>query len=486
LNIETQINENHQAVIKVAVPKEKLERKKRQAARKLSRNISIPGFRPGKAPYHMVARYVGEAKIVEEAIDALLDEIYPQAIEESGIEPFGPGRVETLSLEGDPKFEFLVPLTPEVQLGDYRSIRKPFELPGIDDDQVNQFIQSIRERHADREPADRPAAIGDLVEVHIVAEFVEDEDDEQADGDEKKYLDDELPFIIRDPQHDHWPFDGFTQHLIGLKKGDEKTLTYTYPPDHEIEKLQGKTVTFELAVIQVYSLNLPEMDNALAKEIAGVDTVDEMQKSIREYLELESETSYKDEYLDEIVDEILQTAEVKYPPDIVEEEIELLIERLKARLASQGLDFDTYLKTREIDEEEVKEEFRPLAEDRVKRSLVLLEIAAQEKIEVDPERVRQEVDETLQSLNARFPAEELRRYMNDDRLRGLVMNTYNNIMIENTLARLLEIATGEQEAKETAMETEETEEAEETTSEQPAEEEEAAGEKETATVADEA
>ena len=449
MNIHTEQNENHQALITVELDTAQLERKKQQAAKKLARNAHIPGFRPGKAPYHMVVRHLGEGRILEEAVENLIDEIYPKVLDESGVKPYGPGKLEDLKLEEEtPTAQFIVPLAPEVTLGDFQNIRLPYEPPEVTDESVEKAIENIRGMYAQVDKVDRSAEESDLVNIVLTGRLTDAEDGEF-------YIDHEsYPVIIEAESEDtrkEWPFSGFSRNLIGLSTDEKKNISYTYPEDFEENEdddedtvsLKGKTVDFEIEVTKVSSRVVPALDEDFIKKIGPYETLEESQNAIRERLIQASEGEYKEEYDERLLAELLKDAELKYPQEAVEDEVNLVLNRLKARLENQGIGFDLYLKTRNITEEQVLDELRPGSEQRLKESLVLMEIASKENIQVDQSEVQHQIQHTLDSLMSGMSEREARRAFNDDVLRGLTANVYNNALIGNTLKHLRAIASGE-------------------------------------------
>ena len=169
MKIDKQFQEDHQVKITVEVEPEQMESMKRRSARKIARRVKIPGFRPGKAPYAVIVRQVGEAAIIEDALELLVNDIYPKVIEEADINPYGPGSLENVGSLDPPTLEFVVPLEAEVVLGDYRSLRRPYEPEPVKDEDIQDVLDNIRERQAVIEPVERAAEEGDLVTVRISA-----------------------------------------------------------------------------------------------------------------------------------------------------------------------------------------------------------------------------------------------------------------------------------------------------------------------------
>jgi trigger factor len=208
LNIEQSILENHQVKLSVQVEASKLEEAKHRAARHISQHKKISGFRPGKAPYAIVLRNYGEEVILDEALDILVKEIYPKVIEESKIKPYGPGSLEYMPILDPLTFEFIVPLEPEVILGDYQKIRIPYKLKSISKKDLNKVLEDLRERQVVLEPSDHPAMEGDQVFIKLSIIRVS-----PAEGEIPTLVNDRrMPVVISPKNKDksEWPFAGFS------------------------------------------------------------------------------------------------------------------------------------------------------------------------------------------------------------------------------------------------------------------------------------
>ena len=146
MKIEKEVLEDQQVKFTVEVDSDQLEASKRKAAKKIARRIKVPGFRPGKAPYQVIQRQVGDEALLEESIEILVNDVYPQVIEDAEIDPYGPGNLENV-LSLDPvTLEFIVPLMPEVELADYHAVRLPYDPPEITDAEVEAVEQDFRQR----------------------------------------------------------------------------------------------------------------------------------------------------------------------------------------------------------------------------------------------------------------------------------------------------------------------------------------------------
>jgi trigger factor len=452
LKIDTQFIEDHQARLVVEIDPEQLEANKRRAASKLASRLKIPGFRPGKAPYAVILRQVGEAAVMEEALELVVDAIYPQVIEQSGIHPYGPGRLDKVASMEPVTLEFVVPLEAEVTLGDYNSIRKPYEPPVVSDKDVEEVIENLRENQAVIEPVERPAQDGDLVTVRLSANR------KQAEEDQELVLirEQSVPLIVKampvaaDEETSHpeeneaeeWPFAGFSRHLVGMATGDEKIVEHQYPESESNDLLRGADAEFHLSVETVKSRQLPEMDDEFARSMGEFDTVEVLRDNVRKTLEAQASSSYNQEYDQQIIEEAIQQTTFKYPPQMLEREIDDVVEELKRRLERQKYDMDLYLKSREMNMEELRKELEPVAEQRLKHALFLLQFGKAEGVRVDPAELEQESKSTLEYLSRVLPEKEARRLSDQSTYQNLIGNLFVDMLSRRSMEHFRDICSG--------------------------------------------
>jgi trigger factor len=447
LKIETQILDDHQAKLTVEVDPEPLQAAKQRAARQISKQTKIPGFRPGKAPYHMVVRTVGEAAIMEEALELLVNELYPKIIEESGIKPYGPGKLENMPSTDPPTFEFIVPLDAEVTLGDYHVIRLPYELAPVPEANVDHVIEDLRSRHAIIEPVERPAQEGDQVYIRLSGER------KQVDEGQDPILvkDRPIPVVIDNESNiksDEWPFAGFSRHLIGLSSGEEKDITYTYPDDCQWESLRGKEADFQITVESVKSRQVPELNDEFAQSVGKeYQSMDTLRTEIRSSLEQQAKEEYDTEFNEKIIDALLPITTFKYPPQMLENEIDVFLDQLNSRISQQGMDIETYLKTRQMSMEDLRNEVKPLAEKRLKQTLALFEVGKAENIQVPNEEIESESSRALGELSQYLPREQAKKTITDDFVRNMIGNISADLLVKRTYECLQTIAKGEYQPK---------------------------------------
>lgn len=434
MKVETQHLEDHQVKLTIEANPEELNDARRRAARKLAQRVKIPGFRPGKAPYAVVEKHLGPVAILEDAIDILAHELYPKALDESGVQPYGPGRLENIPSMDPPRLEFIVPLEAEVVLGDYRSVRIPYELEAVSETEINEYIDTQRGRHAIIEPVERPAQEGDQVTIHLRGDRLDAEDDENPEV----LSDRSLPVVVRKPDSDNreeWPYPGFSQELIGLSTGDEKTVEYTYPQDSIYESLRGKQVEFKIGVEKVAQRTLPVLDEEYLKTIESeAQNLEAYREEVRQRLTSFKEQEYNEAYDDKVINAFTEQATVKYPPQMVERELDDMLEDLQGRVQQQGLDMDTYLRIVQKDRDSLRSELRESAIRRMIRSLVLFEFTQQEHLTVDPAEIETEAQQTLGALASQLPEKEMRKYTG----RNAVQNLVGNLMLSRLTRKAVE------------------------------------------------
>ncbi len=447
MKIDTNILESHEAKLTVTVDSEKFEGSKRQAARQLSKKYKIAGFRPGKAPYAVVAKHIGEGAIVEQAVNNLVDEIYPQVIEEAEIKPYGPGSLENMPEMDPPTFEFLVPLEPEVTLSNYRETRIEFTPKEVTEENINEVLDNLRDSQAKIEAVERPIEEGDMVYIVLNGTRKGEEDPE------KKTLveDRRYPVIVEKEgvgDENEYPFPGFSRKLLGLSAGDKKKFQHTFSSEYEFEDLRGVTGMYKVSIEEVKGRALPELTDEFAQSVGEYETLEALKDDIRSTLTEQFENEARSEYETAVVDQLVEEAAFKYPPQMLEAEIDDFIHDLEHQLSHQGITIDVYLQSRAIEMQELRDEVKENAEGRMKRGLLLMEVANQESVTISNEVITQRVQQTLNEVAQYYSEEEAKRLSTGDNLSSLMSRIATDEIISNTLTLLREIASGELEKRE--------------------------------------
>ena len=457
MKTNTEILENHQAKITVTVDDKTFEDAKRQSARQLSKKYKIAGFRPGKAPYAVVVKHLGEGAVLEQAINHLVDDIYPKAIEESEISPYGPGSLEDMPTMEPPTFNFIVPMAPEVDLSDYKSLRIDFEQKEVTEDDINKVLDNLRDSQAKIDNVERPVEEGDMVYILLSGERKGEDDPE------KKTLLEErrFPVIIEKEDGDNeseYPFPGFSRKLLGKSVGDKKTIQHTFSDDYEFEDLRGVTGVYKVKIEEVKGRSLPELTDEFAKSVGEYETVEELKEEVLQTLTEQNKNDSQDEYDTKIVDELVKNSSFKYPPQMLDDEIDDFIHDLEHQLSHQGITIDIYLQSRSIEMEELREEVKENAESRMKRGLILMEVANEENVTIPTEEINERIQQTLNEVAQYYSDEEAKRLGTGENLNSLRSRIATDEIISRTFKLLRDISMGK--VKETEDEAEETSEVE--------------------------
>ncbi|PWB69097.1 MAG: trigger factor [Anaerolineales bacterium] len=435
MKIEKIIEENHEARLVVEVEPEKMEQYKRRAARKISERGKIPGFRPGKAPYHMVVLNYGEQAVIEQAVDFFIDAEYSNILKEAEVEPGATGTLESIDSLEPPKLTFRVPLAPEVDLGDYHSLRLPYEWSAPAESEVEAALEDLRQMYATTENVEREVQEGDYVLVDLKSETPEMNREGFA------------AFVRKEERDTEWPYNGFAKELVGMKPGDTKTIQHTFPEDWDVEELKGKEVTMEATVKTVRAVNLPELDDEFAKTTGAGETLAELKEAVRKDVEARSKTEYDDKFFVDLIEKIKEGATFKYHQHSLDHEGEHVLEDLGQRLAQQGMDLETYFKVRNTTREQfIEDEVKPVAKKRFERSLILDEIVRREKLEVDNASLDAEFNNTLSALTMQgLDLNKVRggRKGQQQLAQAVAMESANRVLTRNALDVLKSIAVGE-------------------------------------------
>jgi trigger factor len=430
LKIETQRNDDCTLTLTVEVEDERVQPALRAAARDISKRYPFPGFRPGKAPYETVLRQVGEGALYEAALEKLGQKVYEEALDQEKIEAFAPGSLDDVQLK-PMVLKFTVPLKPEVELGDYRAVRVEYTPPVVSEEELSDTLERLRERQAVLEPVERPAALQDVVVLDVKGYLREGENPSDF------LLADKDVALLLDEKAD-WPMVGFAPRVAGMKAGDEKKFDLSFPEDYANESLRGQAAHFEVACKEVKSRSLPEWSDELAKEIGAYESLDDLRAKVRAELAAQSEQASGRDYTREVVDRLVAQSSVTYPPVLLEQELDDMLEDLDRRLREQRLTLEDYLKIEKKTREELREENKPRAEDRLKRALVLSKIVELEGLKVNDA----DIDDRITALSAPFGehAERLRQTFSSAAARRMLGS---ELLTNKALERVTALAKGE-------------------------------------------
>jgi trigger factor len=419
MKVSTQRLPESQVLLEIEADPEQMERSLEKAYRRLSQRVEVPGFRKGKAPAGMLERQIGRARVVREALDILIPEAYNQAIEEQDVDAIDQPSIELVSDE-PLSFKATVPVRPTVELGEYESVRVEREPFSIDEGEVDKALEELQRRYAVHEPVERPVQISDIVRADVRGVI---------DGNEV-YKEDDAELRLREGATILLP--GIAEGLIGADKGVPRDIAVSVPEGER--PLSGKSGTFTVTVKEVKEERLPALNDDFARDVgegfASLDALrDRLRNDIRGRVDAEVEEAYRDKAVGALVDSAKM---IEFPPVMVEREIERLIQDQARHL---GLEVEQYLANARRTREQLHEELKDVATERVRRSLALTRLAEQEEIKAKDEEVDAEVDRLAGSSGQQ--AEQLRKLFGSPDGRAAIARS---LVTRKTMDRLAEIA----------------------------------------------
>jgi trigger factor len=424
MKVSTENLGNCQAVLTIEAEASELDKSLNEAYHHLVKEVSIPGFRKGKAPRAILVQHVGKQSLLHEALEHLIPQLYRQAIESQELEPIARPEIEIIQTE-PLVFKAMVSLKPEIKLGDCHSIRlEPGPAKKIAKKEVAAAMEEFRESQGAWVPVDRSVKLGDLVTMDI-----------EANVDGKPWLN-HKGILYEVDKDSSSPVPGFASRLQGAEKNKEMNFNLTIPDDYPIKEMCGKEGAFKVTATEIKEKQLPELDDELARS-AGYENLVDMKKKVAAELKVKAEAKNRSELRQKALDALVGISEVSYPPILEDEEITGILRDEAQRLGFREL--EDYLKKTSKTEEELKQELRPVAKKRLIRSLVLEKFAEEEKIEINVSEVDNKVGEIANG------AEDKERATQFFSLPQIRQSIEQSLRMQKTMDRLLQIAIGDSE-----------------------------------------
>ncbi|TME35494.1 MAG: trigger factor [Chloroflexi bacterium] len=428
VTVSTRPEPGSRVALEIEVPSPEVDRHFATAYSHLAERTRVPGFRPGKAPRHLIDRYAGRASVVAEAIDHLVAASYDAALDQTDLIPIDQPDVQIEAgqvTEGSPvTFTATVSVRPEVALGDYYDYAFDIERKPVTDDDVDAVLTEMREGQATLRPIDgRAAQDGDVAAVKFTGTI----DGKPFEGGSA----DRLPLVIGEGRM----IAGWEEQLVGMGIGEAKEFDVTFPDDYRVEEVRGKLAHFEVELLDLRERILPQLDDEFAKAVGEVESLEALRAEIRDALEKRGEAEARHLFGDRIIDYATANSSVELPEVMIANEVEIMRDELRARLAQQRIGLDQYLALAKQSPEELLAELRDPASRRVKTLLVLSAIAEREGIDATDAEIDAEAADQL----SRYGDEpKLREYLGSRRGRSyLRMTLRNQKLVEHLINRKL-------------------------------------------------
>ncbi|MGQ9674169.1 MAG: trigger factor [Chloroflexota bacterium] len=436
-----------QVELNVEVEPEAVAKAMDKAYRRLVGRMNVPGFRRGKAPRYIVERLVGRETLWQEGLEELIPGVYREAVREADIRPIADPQIDVVQQE-PLVLKFVVPVQPNVELGDYHSIRVPKVEVGVTDEDVAAALEQLREQHAEWVPVQRAAEVGDQVKADVqgwvgaVPLLYSTTGETLVKSAEAETIIDSKDIKIWVSPENRFPVPGFAEQLVGFQAGQTKEFRITLPADFRPEEYANRSAAFKVTVHEVEEERLPTLDDEFAKKVGDYESFDALREDLRQQLQYKVETEARRQLEDLVVRMVVDQSTVELPPSIVDREVDRLIDRLRDRLKSQNMSMDQYLKIVDKTEDQVRDDLRDDAIRNLKTALVLDKVADIEHIEVSTEEVAERIDKLAEAFGDK--AKEAAEALGAPESRG---NIAFNLRTQRTVDRLVELATSEETAE---------------------------------------
>jgi len=402
--------------IEVEIPVADVNRQTESLIQKYQKVARIPGFRRGHVPASIIRQRFSE-EIKTDMVEALIPRFFRQEAERLSLHPVSQPRVTDLHLhDGEPlRFKASFEILPEIKLQGYKELRAEKPEIAVSEADVELALSDLRERHAAFNPVeDRALADGDFAQVSLVgnpkaaepaageAKAGEAKTGDSKTGEGQPVKMDEVLVEIAGPT----TMPEFTEHLRGAVVGDERTFDVNYPEDTQDKRLAGKTFTYTVKVQAIKTKSLPELNEEFVKHLGEFQTVDDIRKAIREQMEAERKHQAAHDAKEKLVGELIERNDFEVPDSLIEQQIDIRLERGLRALAAQGL---TAEQMKKMDLERLRVGQRDQAIHDVKAALLLERVAEEENVQVSDEELNQELEalarqskQTSEAIRARL------------------------------------------------------------------------------------
>ncbi len=356
------------------------------ACRELAQQNNIKGFRPGNAPRDIILKEFGAEKVNHIAMDMAVRESFSKTVLEKNLEIIGEPRISQIKSEKENdglRYRAVFSVIPEINLSDYKKIKVAKADVKFEASELDAILKDIQKSKVQTTAVARPAQKGDRVEIDFTAKL----DGQIIEGGESK----QHPIVLGEGHF----MAGFEDALIGVKENETKSFAVSAPDDYHDKKIAGRKIDFEVKMNSVLERKLPELTDEFVRTLGRFSSVDDLKNNIKEGLMAEKEMKAKDERRARIAQELIKDLRVELPQPLIEVELNKMTAELESSLARMNLTRESYLAHLNKNWEELKKEWLPKAEQRVKVTLVLREIAKKEGIKVEESDVEEKVGEIL-------------------------------------------------------------------------------------------
>ena len=440
MSVQVEKLEKNMVKLTVEVPAEEVEKALNAAYMKQRNSISVPGFRKGKVPRAMIEKMYGAAVFYEEAANTLMQDSYPAAVEESGVDVVSRPEVDVVQIEKGMPFIYTaeVAVKPEVKLGKYEGVTVSKVNTKVTAAEVKEALEAERNKNARTVSVKRAAKLGDTVMIDYEGSI----DGVPFDGGKAENSPLELG--------SHSFIDTFEDQLVGHKAGEEVDVNVTFPEQYHAADLAGKPALFKVKINDVTAKELPKLDDEFASDVSEFETLEEYKEDIKKRLEEQKATEGKRAQEDEAIAAIVEKSKMEIPEAMIRTQCEDMVNEFAQRIAQSGLSMEQYMQFSGQTVQGLMDQVRPEAETRIKTSLVLEAIVKEQNIEVTDADVDAEVEKMAAMYG--MDAAQLKEYMGENEKAGMKRELAITKAVDYIMANVKEKAARKPKKEEAAEE----------------------------------
>lgn len=411
-----------QVEVTVTMSAEDLAEAKEKALKRLARDVKVAGFRKGKVPANVAEKNLDPNllanEVLQQSVNATLQEVI--SVEDMRVLDQPHIDVKKFVPYSDGDYTAVIDVLPEVKLGDYRKLKVKKTVNKVEQKDVDQIVERVKQNLAEKKEVKRAAKDGD----EVVIDFVGKKDGEAFEGGTAE----DYTLVLGSKSF----IPGFEEAVVGMKPGDKKDIPLTFPKDYHAEALKGQKVIFEVTLHKITEVTLPELNDEMAQKVGPFKTADDLMADIKRELGAQAERDADNKYQDDLVQELVKASKVPVPQVLVDDQVRSIMQDAKQNLMYRGMTPDDYMQQKGYkDEDEWREqEFKDVATKRVQAGLVLAELSKIEDIEVSKEELDARHNEMLQQ----YP--NMKEQLDTPEARA---DLVNRIVTEKTLDRLVDL-----------------------------------------------
>ena len=389
INIEKGEKDKNTINVKVTVDNEKVQQEYKNTYHELSQRVKIPGFRSGRIPINILEMNLGKEYIDHQVADKLIKDSYTEAIDKSELDPIDVPKIDLIEIDKEKPFVYnmVLEVKPDFEIPELDDISVDKIKPSVTKKEIDEDLERIRESHGKLNVVtDRESKIGDFLIVDYEA-FIENKP--APDGKKEKQM---FQLGERSPKE-------FNDNLVGMKPGDEKEVKMKIPGDISDKTIAGKEITYKIKLSDIKEKELPPLDDDFAKSVGDYNTLDELKEHIKNQIDERKKYEAENEFSENLMEKVSEKVKFEVPKVLIEKQVESMMNNLTEDLKNRNITLEAYYKMIKADESKVKKEYSVIAENQIKKELIIDKIIQNDKITATDEEVNKKIDEIAKSTN---------------------------------------------------------------------------------------